>query len=1341
MTDYLFRTLSPEGGFYYDGVKSIKQDKQGFIWILMDNDLYRFDGYQHKRYYSCFRQLNTSGEWYFNNLDTDASGNLLVATDNGLFRYNRAADNFEKIFNADILFAAVDGSNNIWIRSKYFGIFDEKNRTVFYPPFKGKAIRGANFFCSPGSQLFTGIAKGKILYYDYLRKQFFPYLTLPGNPSLLTITEREGKLWVLTSGDGLFLIDMASKSIQAHYTFFCQDANEKIPARALLCDRNGNLWIGTQRGLYVFDPVSGKYELYKHSKSDAFSLPDNSVWTIAEDRHRNIWVGTYSGRLSYVDFKQNAGFRSYSFREDELNHNVVSGFAEDNDALWIATEGGGLNRLDKRTGDFSYLCHTKTGNSPAYNNMKSLLIDKQQRLWIAMFRGGLDVYDIKRHVFSNFFPQAGNPRSLLTNSLRKIVPEGDKGLWIAYQYGGPVVAYYSFGTNSFTNYHLTKRSNTSYIFDMARGHGDDLWVATHQCLYLMNIRTHIVRSIPLGTLPSLNAQALFVDNRDNVWIGSIGKGLIRYDRKRSCYYFYPDILKFNVSTIYSICDDDEGNLWMGTDNGLFRYSVSANTFARYDARDGVQGPVFYPLACMKRADGTLCFGGTNGFTIVDPRKLNSNDFRPTAMISGFLIDNIPVTSDSPGSPLKKDDIFTKGLKLSYNQVNFGFTFSCDNFLIPEKNRYKYRLKGYDSRWIEVDAANRSVFFSKVPPGDYTLEVMAANNDGVWSKEPTRLKIHRAAAPWASLFAWFVYLAVAGYLAFIILRYYSRQKRLKMELYLENLEKNKQEEIHQSQLRFFTNVSHDFRTPLSLIIATLDKLKQDGMDNQYFKLLNSNARRLLNLVNELMDFRTVENGKMKLKLAKLDINHLVRELTFDFADYACQHHIGFTVKCDPELKPDLFLDRHIMEKTIVNLLDNAFKYTKDGGSIAIETLNVLTDYISPYNNSFTVGTKDKDKCFCIIIHDTGIGIEEDALPKVFERFYKADNEDLSMRTGTGIGLALVKSLILLHKGSISLYSEKEEGTDIVVSFSKDRGIYDYTDFSTDSAIPDTLEEAADLSSVAVPDKNQLPPEFMQERLALQKKKLLLVEDNKDLRTVIADYLSPHYRIVEAFDGVEASAIMEQSRIDLIISDIMMPRKDGITLCREVKSDVGTSHIPFILLTAKSGIESKIEGTGSGADIYFEKPVDLQLLLLSIQNLFNRQQQLKQYYAQNYFVDSSELSTNEQDNRFLKKLGEIIDSKMEEAEMDVTYIASELSMSRSKLYTKIKTMTDKSIVEFILSYRLRKAARLIAEEDFSMGEVMAQIGIESQSYFTRSFKKEFGETPTAFAAKHRQNNRTN
>lgn len=1331
--DYKFRTLSPDGGFYYDGVLSIEQDNNGFIWVVMENELYRFDGYQYKRYGNLFREIDPSARWIFMNI---AIGQdlILVNTNNGLYKYNIISDSFERIYD-NVSVIKFDKKNNLWIRNDgTWHILNIQDGTIETPLYDGSPISYMGpAFCTYNDDLYLFTNHSRIYRFNYNKREFnLCFKTPEEHGNILAAKAYKGKLWMYVQKYGLYKIDLSTFNLEGQFDFYNGDNNASV--RAFYLDKYGDIWFGTMNGIHILNPESKEWKHFSHSKVDPFSLPNNSIWTIGEDKQQNVWIGTYSGKIAYVNLEEKDVFETYKPEETQLNHTPISAFAEDSKYIWVGTEGGGINRINKTTQEFTYFTSNSTSHRIEFDNIKSIIVDKDENLWIAMYTGGLDYYNTKTNQRTNFKPD-GTENSLITNSIRKIILEPDSGLWIVYQYAIPIISYFSFEKKSFTHLEIDKEAESLYLFDMIRTGDNQLWLINNEKLYKVDTNTYTVEAIESDASTFMNFQTLCSDHSGNIWIGTIGNGFIKYDPNTATYTSFTDVLNYNINSIYSICNDDEGNLWMGTDNGLIRYNIAQNSFSKYDKKDGVQGQVYYPLASMKGANGELYFGGTNGFTIVDPKNISYNSYKPKVIISDFFIDHKPskINISAKDSSFIYDELILK-----YDQQNFGFKFSSDNYLIPEKNHYKYRLKGYDDRWIEVDASNRTALYSKVPAGTYYFEVLAANNDGIWSDTPAVIKIVRKPAPWFSWWAYILYFLVSIAIIYFILRYYIDKKKLKNQLYIENLEKEKKEQIHQAQLRFFTNISHDFRTPLSLILAALERLRQEGLKEYYYKILNNNSQRLLNLINELMDFRTVENGKMKLGVEPTDINLHIEELASDFSDYAKQQNITFNILKDKQLPLDIYVDKHIVEKIVMNLLNNAFKYTTEGGSIEIKTYLDPDAFTSRFETSYTIkGETVTEEYFSIVVSDTGVGISKESIASVFERFYKVNTVNTDSHLGTGIGLALVKSLVLLHKGSITIYSERDKGTDMVVNLPLDKNIYNDNEIlQNEDFIKITQENKKEAQQDAI--NTEYPKEILEKKILLRdKKRILLAEDNDDLRDLVAKTLSEEYEVVEAANGMIASKLIQEMDIDLVISDIMMPFKDGVQLCHETKNDMSTSHIPFILLTAKTSLESKIEGADSGADIYLEKPIDLNLLKISIYNIFKHQQHLKEYYAKNYFVDSAELSSNEHDNKFLKKFIEIVEANIDQPEMDVNYIAKQLSMSRSKLYTKIKTLTDKSIVEFLLGYRMRKAARLIIEEDMTMSEVMTHVGLESQSYFTNAFKKEFGETPTSFASKHKKN----
>jgi len=1327
--EYKFHTYSPEGGFYYDGVKSVKQDLNGFIWVLMDNDLYRYDGYEYVSYYRYFRNMDFSKIWKFNYLETDTLGNLYVVANNKLFVHRAKTNQFECLLDSTVTFLNIDNQNHIWVETPYLYLYKPESNTLIPVTCNNKPVSEIYAFYNDGNQSYAVSIRGVIYQINLESGQCTKHGALPEN-LYFSIVWKDKTIWACSNKNKLYRINSENYQTLEVYDFFNTPDNF---VGALYVDQLQNVWIGTRRGLYVLNSQTGKYSLFLNQRSNPFSIPNNSVWTIDEDRQQNIWIGTYSGGLCYINPKEKTYFESYSAKEAALNHPVVSGFTETDKELWIATEGGGITVIDKKTGAFSYKKYDPLKNSLPFNHVKSMTTDSiRKNIWISMFQGGLDCYHIPTKTFTHYKNDPQNKNSLRVNDLRKIIQESDSGLWIAYQYRDLLFSYFSFKKQTFEHFSIPDLPGDNFVFDICRDTAtDDLWIVTHQKMYRMNVRNKKLKEIPSPDM--INGQSLCVDSKHNVWIGTVGTGLLNYSVKDSTYHVYNDILKFKVSTIYSIYPDHYGCLWLGTDNGLFRFNPQTGVFMQFTKDDGVQGRVFYPLATMQSASGELFFGGTTGFTVITNPDIQVNTQKPKVMISDIFVNNVSIFFDSIMNVRMGNQLILK-----HDKSNIGFLFSSDNYLMPAKNRFKYRLVGYDNRWVETDASNRYAYFTKLPAGRYTFELLASNNDGIWGDTPLRMSIIILPAPWLSAWAFFLYSLIAFLTLAAILRYYYRHRQLRIALYKESMEKQQQEKIHQSQLSFFTNISHEFKTPLSLILAVTDTLRKEGLREYYFRILNNNAQRLHHLVNELMLFRTVENGKQPLRLEMIDVNAFVETIAGDFSDFAGQHHFNYTIHPDEILPKQIPADRMVLERILINLLNNAFRYTPDGSSVSISIYSDIRQYTPVYRDSYHTGNEQVEEPFYIVVHDTGVGISQSSISKVFERYYKVDS-NVDNHLGSGIGLALVKSLVNLHKGSITVYSEREKGADLVVALSKNPKTYAEHDFVTepypekeeDERLHSKIEpaEEEDTQSTEIDEPDEL---YFREN-----KRILIAEDNEDLRKLVTGFLSSYYDVVEASNGAVAANLIRDMEIDLIISDIMMPLKDGITLCYETKNDINSSHIPFIMFTAKTGQESELEGAESGADVYLEKPVNFDLLLQVIRNIFKQQESLKEYYVKHYFAGSTEIAVNRQYNAFLKKLYDLLDANLDNSELDVGFIASELFMSKSKLYAKLKSITGKSLVEIILNYRLRKAARLMIEKDLSISEIITFVGIESQSYFTRVFKKEFGETPAAFAAKYRQN----
>ena len=1349
--DNKFRTLSPDGGLGNNPVIGFVQSKSGFAWVLMSDELFRFDGYSYKRYSGKIKKFNTANRWIFTDIEEDASGNLYFSSNNGLLQYNYTTDNFDLIDKSYIQKVKADYKGNLWLlRLNRIGIFDRGKRTFQEVGVSGGKPMSTDdpFFCKDKKELFFANRNGEVYRLDFNLNEFKLECRLEIRSKFTKIKQNKNLLYLLTENDGLFCVDTSTGNTIKQYNFFSTGIYKNVPARALWVDEKF-IWIGTQKGLYKMNPLTGEYFHYEHSKSDPYSIPNNSIWQIYEDNLGNKWFGTYAGGIAYLNSNETPKFKSYLTNMDQTNHSGFSCFLDYKNELWIGTQGGGLSRLNKNLDKISSFRHDASRNSLSYDNINALASDNQNRIWIGTILTGIDVYDLKSGEFYNFNAKDSN-KKILYDNIGKFEAEADSGIWISYLQGSQLLTYLAYKNSTF--HHIafnTSEQTTLYggdIMDISRDKDGILWVASRNRLHWMDVKKKTLHLVPVDSVQqpvmfNMNVQTVYADYKSNsIWIGTVENGLIRYDKKSKQFEELNSIFQYNIQSVYSICADNSGNIWMGTNNGLLRYDPTTKTFNHFDKRDGLVDRVYYKSSCYKDKSGLLYFGGNDGFTVVNPEKLKLNSILPTALITEFFVDNNPVSLISENSPLTEAITIISKIILSHNQQNFGFEISSSNYFIPEKNRFKYRLKGYDDKWLEVDAGKRTISYTKVPAGKYVFEVLASNNDGIWSAEPKMIEVVVKPAPWLSWWAYFIYLVLLGSIGYIILYYYLRQKQYKLKLYYETLDAKQREENHQAQLRFFTNISHDFKTPISLILASLDRVASDKINipDRLFNNISNNAKRLLNLVNELMDFRTVENGIMHLKLSKSNLNEFVEYCANDFKEHAIQRKIYFQIINDSKLFSLLYFDMRIMEKIVLNLLNNAFKYTKNGGQVTVQTFYDITDFYSNYANSSFVNKPETNiPMFGFVIRDTGVGISAESIARVFDRFYRVEENQDDLHIGSGVGLALVKSLVVLHKGMIAIYSERNVGTDILVAFPKDKAIYNDSDFVNE------LEENATerkLNSLLMDETISEDAESdieTENYFAREKKRILIAEDNSELRQLISEALMDNFDICQAENGLLASQILDTMEVDIIISDIMMPEKDGITFCREAKQNLHYCHIPFIMMTAKGGLDARIDGIDSGADAYLEKPISFKLLKLTIQNLLKQQTRVREYYAKNIFVDGSEVVGNQRDNEFIKKFIDVVDKFISKNDVDINYIAMELSMSRSKLYAKVKGLTNKTIVDFIRTYRLRKAAKLMIEEGLNVIEAMDQVGIESASYFTHAFKKEFGETPSGFVARMKGN----
>lgn len=1140
----------------------------------------------------------------------------------------------------------------------------------------------------------------------------------------------KNELWVLSETKGLFIWDISKKCLKYHFKYFLSDTHNKIPSKCMHVESFQRVWIGTQRGLFLLNLQEQTYEVFTKTLNNQESLVNNSIWSIFKDENNNLWIGTYSGGICLLSFEGMETFKSYALEKYDFTPTPVSSFALFHDKIWIGTEGGGIYTYEADKGITHILYHDDK-NSLAYDNVKTLLTDKTGNLWIGMYRGGIDCYNFANKKIKNYTAEKSK-QYLLSDEVYKFIAEADSGMWVIYQLDGMMLTYFPFKEQLSKHYFFYSDDSLKEkrFVDICRDKNGYLWLATYNKLFRFNVYNKKIEEIPLPKGRVYNIRSLFLDDTNLLWIGTQNQGLLNYNIETGKIIFFDSIFKNQSVTISSMITDGDNNLWLGTNRGLFRLDTS-NKVLQYDASDGIQSSVFYPNAVCKTKKGDIYFGNTEGVIQIFPYNIKPQLVVPRVLISDFFVNsNSILFSTSNDTSIIQQFLLGNEIVLTHRQNNIKLELASTNFLLSKKTRYRYRLCGFEDEWTEVDSQLRNISYPQLPSGNYIFEAMAANQDGVWG-ECIRVKMFISPAPWRSWWAYLSYSVSLGVLFYILYSSWQKSQRLKNEIYIASIHEKELEKNHQDKLQFFTNITHEFKTPLTLILGTLDSMKEDKLNipDFYMDILKNHSRRLLNLVNEVIDFRMVENGIVKLNVQPANLNKLIRDCISDVWNYAMKKHIKLHFVADYALYKELLFDYGSLEKIILNLLDNALKYTHSDGIVNVITYADISSFSPHYSNSYMEGKIENNKKYWgIVFQDTGIGISLESIPYIFVRFFRINDVEGEKHLGSGIGLALVKALVLANRGFITIYSEKNVGTDIVVGFP-------YIVNESHGAIESGKQEVVLMNDYqTTQEDNSFSCE--NEYLESDKKRILLVEDDKDLCFLIKRRLSKYYNFIDVPDGEQALKVLDSQSIDLILSDWMMDNMDGISLCKSVKEKKEKSHIPFILMTVKNTIADQLEGYNFGIDGFVGKPINFELLKKKIDNFLSLKDDWFSHYANTYFIKEIESISDKEQKEFLSKFISILEDGIATPDTSVESLANAMSMSRRKLLTLVKEYTGKSVVEFIRSYKMRYAARLLIEKGMTIKEVLPLIGIESSSYFSKAFKNELGETPAAFIAKRKK-----
>lgn len=1343
-----FKHITQEEGLSNSTIETIFQDSRGFIWFGTRDGLNRYDGYEMVVYRNDRNDPNSISDSYIRYICEDSKHKLWVATNNGLNLFDPVKNTFRR-FTHHAPEAGSLGSNmvncvmeqpdgTIWVAtSGGLNLYNRASDTFRHILYSGRpgAIsdnRVNYLYGDKKDNIWIGTDNG-LNRYNPANKTFETFYpsgsrdSNRGENAVKVIQEdASGNLWLGTQDKGLYLFDPSRKTFKGyrHSETNSQSlSNDQI--KIILSAPSGNLWVGSiNGGLDLFNPGNGSFYHYQNEPDNPNSLSQRTVSALFEDNQGNLWVGTHRGGVNlYTPGTDKFKLYRQENNTSSLSYNDVKAFYEDKEGnIWIGTDGGGLNRFNRRTNTFShYRYNPYMPASIGSDAVLHITEDSKGNLWVGTWGGGLNLMDRRTGTFRRYVNDPANKQSISSNYIQKTFEDSNGNLWIATYYGG--LNLFDRATGKFSRITTAPGGKNmlsgNNIVSIDEDVHHNIWIGTDDGgLNCYHIKTHEFTCYFKSEEKIPDLRVIFNDSKGRLWIGQAG--LYLFDEKNDTFKIFTDKAGLSREFIKGITEDNKGNFWISTSNGLLKFNPETGQHKRYNIGDNLQGGEFEANAYLKTRDNNMYFGGINGFNSFYPDSIKVNTFIPKVYITGFQISNKKIVPGPKNALLPDDIIATRKIILSYKQADFSFSFAALNYTAAQNNQYAYKLEGLDQDWNLV-GTERKASYTNLDPGTYTFRVKASNNDGKWNEDGTAITIIITPPFWKT---WWFLLLLGCLVMYIV--YFALKQRRKFEL--NKLEEKKKEEMHQVQLQLFTNISHELRTPLSLILGPVEKLKQSHSQpelSHYYRSIHRNALRMIGLINELMDFRKVEAGVLKLKVSPDNLSRFVQNVAEEFDDLALQKQIEFSFSTtDADLTP--WFDKQILEKIILNLLNNSFKYTEEGGKITIDIFTSFSGFQPSFCNELILKNEFRAKdYFYIRVKDNGIGISKESIKHLFERYYRITQSHL----GSGVGLAFVKSLTTLHKGDVYVYSERNQGTEIIIALPLTAANY-----STGEKPEGNVQEGVvALESVQQKIEPQLlldnPSEYLPVP-SLQSEHILLVEDNHELRKFLKDSLNPYYKVSESVDGASGLELAKEIFPSLIISDVMMPRMNGIEFCKLIKEDVETSHIPFIMLTAKDAIESRIEGVGSGADFYFSKPVSIDLLLLTVRNIFVQKQKLKERYQQDYHIEAKELVHSAQDKEFMDKLLGIIESRMIDADFDVDALCAEIGMSRTKLYEKIKHITGQNIVEFIRTTRLRRAVYIMTHEDLPLSDVMYRVGIQTQSYFTKAFKKEFGKTPSQF-----------
>lgn len=1330
-------------------INAVYQDRKGFIWIATENGLNKFDGTRFSIYRHNATDSTSLKNNYVRTLFEDSRGNFWIGCINGLQRYDRATDNFHELFisrkdgrkNPHITSIIERRNGDLWIATSGQGAISLKknsNPASFHIETELTDRIGSNYlnviFEDSRQNLWIATEEKGLYRYSPESKELKSYKApyhIAGDDVSAICEDAHGQIFVGTLTKGLFRL---SSRQEGNFEPVLYQNRMNLNIRTLIIDTRGKLIIGTDgEGVKEYQP---QQDIIVDSEINAgpFDFSKSKVHSLIEDKDHNLWLGIFQKGLILVPGISNK-FDYYGYKSihnNTIGSSCVMAIHTDEQAtIWIGTDNDGLYAINDQGKQLRHYTHQAGNPQSVPGTILCLYEDSNQELWLGSYFDGL----------ARMNKQTGtcqDATSLLQGNLNAgkpkvscIIEDKNKNLWVGtygsglYKINLPTqhVTYYESTRNENDDWSINRLPNDwiSYLLEDKEGM---IWIGTYKGLAVLNPQTDnfINYKKQNNLLPGYVVYSLLESSNGEIWAGT-SEGLVCLNKDRLTPVLFTTADGLPSDIICGLAEDEKKNIWISTHQGISKLNPPEKKFINYYAGDGLQGNEFTRTAVFKDKRGKIFFGGTNGVTAFYPQDITEIKKEMNVLITGFHVANRPVKKgDKSGNNVITDTAVmdTEQFTLVYNENTFSIDFSVLEFSNPDRISYQYKIKELGDEWISTQPGTNRVTYSSLKPGKYTFSVQARDHNNFSNIRTVTIAI---TPPWyQTWWAKVIWGCLGALLIYALTMYILSRIRHRQEV----MRQKHMEQINEAKLQFFINISHEIRTPMTLIISPLEKLLAEHSEKQsVYLMIYRNAQRILRLINQLMDIRKLDKGQMHLKFRETDIVGFINDLMQTFNYQAQKKNITFTFEKELEDADSLkvWIDLNNFDKVLMNVLSNAFKYTHEGGNI-----EVLLK--TGHNDAYRGALKDY---FEIDITDNGIGIDKNKIEQIFERFYQIDNDMTQSNFGTGIGLHLSRSLVELHHGIIKAENREDgQGTRFVIRLP----------LGSNHLKAEELENPEETGSE--PTISQLPKDSIYETeeenktneyrkpKAKTRYRVLIVEDDEEIRRYIRSELDSDFRIYECTNGREGLETILKEKPDLVISDVMMPEMDGITLCRKIKQNININHIPIILLTAKSKAEDQIEGLEIGADAYIVKPFNTELLRTTISNLIANRERLRGKLVGEQQVEEkiTKIEMKSNDEILMSKVMKTINDHLADPTLNVEMLAANVGMSRVHMHRKLKELTNQSARDFIRSIRLKQAANLLREKNLSVSEVAYATGFSNLSHFSNTFRDFYGISPSEY-----------